>query len=346
MLAGGVGGAKLAHGLALCHTAPAGGCRCSERSEESRAAAAEIPHSVQNDIFAARNVVLTVIVNTGDDFEWHGLYVCPDLDTVTYTLGGLANPQTGWGIASDTFEALGALRRLGAEAWFNIGDRDLATHVYRTSLLRQDRTLTEVTQTITQALGIQATILPMTDDRFRTLVETDQGVLEFQEYFVRRQWQPVIKRIIFDGAETAQATPQVASALQQAEAIIIAPSNPFVSIDPILTLTPAPLSPMGRGDGGEGRPVAAVSPIVGGQAIKGPAAKMFRELGVEPSAFAVAQRYRGLVTHFVLDHLDANQESAIQSLGMKTLVTNSIMQSAEDRKRLAAEVIDFVMRDA
>ncbi len=154
-LAGGVGGAKLAHGLALCHSEPRSG-------EESPAPAREIPHFVRND-------TLTVIVNTGDDFEWHGLHVCPDLDTVTYTLGGLANPQTGWGIAGDTFETLGALRHLGAEAWFNIGDRDLATHVYRTSLLRQGGTLTEATQVIARALGIQATILPMTDERFKRI---------------------------------------------------------------------------------------------------------------------------------------------------------------------------------
>jgi LPPG:FO 2-phospho-L-lactate transferase len=351
-LAGGVGGAKLAHGLALCHSRPRSG-------EESGAAEPEIPHSVRNDIPGDQDDTLTVIVNTGDDFEWHGLYVCPDLDTVTYTLGGLANPQTGWGVAGDTFEALGALRRLGAEAWFNIGDRDLATHVYRTSLLRQGRTLTEATQIMARALGIQAAVLPMTDDRFRTLVETDQGVLEFQEYFVRRQWQPMIKRIIFDGAESAQATPQVKTALQQAEAIIIAPSNPFVSVEPILTVlskhaersraqsksarpsTPASLCSASAQDAFQ-CPRAAVSPIVGGQAIKGPAAKMFRELGVAPSAFAVARRYQGLVTHFVLDQLDADQESAIQSLGMQTLVTITIMQSVEDRIRLAAEVVEFV----
>jgi len=198
----------------------------------------------------------------------------------------------------------------------------------------------------------------MTDDRFRTLVETDQGVLEFQEYFVRRQWQPVIKRVIFDGAETAQATPQVMSALQQAEAVIIAPSNPFVSVEPILSLTlkrpernavqskDAHSSTPLRSAQSALIPIAAVSPIVGGQAIKGPAAKMFRELGVEPSAFAVAQHYQGLVTHFVLDQLDADLESAIQSLGMQTLVTNTIMQSVDDRARLAAEVIEFVIRDA
>jgi LPPG:FO 2-phospho-L-lactate transferase len=328
-LAGGVGGAKLAQGLALTPTP-------SPKQGEGK---------------------LTIIVNTGDDFEWHGLYVCPDLDTVTYTLGGVANTVTGWGVADDTFEAIGALQRLGVEPWFKIGDRDLATHVYRTELLRQGKTLTEATQIITRALGIQATILPMTDDRFRTLVDTDQGVLEFQDYFVRRQWQPVIKRIIFDGVETAQATPQVTAALQHADAIIIAPSNPFVSVAPILRLTLTLMRPERnavqpkdarsstplRSAQSALVPIAAVSPIVGGQAIKGPAAKMFRELGWEPSALAVAQHYRGLVTHFVLDQVDAEQESVIQALGMKTLVTNTIMQSVDDRVRLASEVVEFVM---
>jgi LPPG:FO 2-phospho-L-lactate transferase len=324
-LAGGVGGAKLAQGLAL-----------TPGPSPLRPAVPPLRgHGMGEGS-------LTIIVNTGDDFEWHGLTVCPDLDTVTYTLGGLANPQTGWGIADDTFEALGALRQLGAEAWFNIGDRDLATHIYRTSLLRQGKTLTEATQIITRALGIQATILPMTDDRFQTLVETDQGLLEFQEYFVRRQWQPVIKRIIFDGAETARISSQVCEAMTHADALILCPSNPFVSIDPILTVLGTAYE-MCDIYAWPSQRIAAVSPIVGGQAIKGPAAKMFRELGVEPSALAVAQHYRGLVTHFVLDQLDADQEGAIQSLGMKTLVTNTIMQSVEDRVRLANEVVEFVM---
>jgi LPPG:FO 2-phospho-L-lactate transferase len=330
-LAGGVGGAKLAQGLALT-LAPLSQIGREDGGEGG----------------------LTIIVNTGDDFEWHGLTVCPDLDTVTYTLGGVANTITGWGVTDDTFEAIGALQRLGVEPWFKIGDRDLATHVYRTELLRQGRTLTEATQIITRALGIQATILPMTDDRFRTMVETDQGTLEFQEYFVRRQWQPVIKRIIFDGVDTAKATPQVLAALSQADALIIAPSNPFVSVDPILALTPYHcrktrgtygLSRNRTADFRRGGKVAAVSPIVGGQALKGPAAKMFRELGVEPSALAVAQHYQGLVTHFVLDQLDADQERAIQALGMQTLVTNTIMQSVDDRARLAGEVVEFVKRN-
>ncbi len=302
LLAGGVGGAKLAHGF-------------------------------------ARNDTLAIIVNTGDDFDWHGLRVCPDLDTVTYTLAGLANPDTGWGVAGDTFDCLSALQRLGLEPWFKIGDRDLATHLYRTQLLRDGKTLTEATAILTRALHIRPAILPMTDDRFRTLLDTDEGVLEFQDYFVRRQWQPTIKRIIFDGAEAARATPQVTAALRAAEAIVIAPSNPFVSVEPILTVTRL------RGDErgpGRGLPVGAVSPIVGGQALKGPAAKMFAELGVVPSAYAVAQHYQGVLTHFVLDQLDADQASAIQSLGVRTLVTDTVMRTEADRARLAAEIMEFI----
>jgi LPPG:FO 2-phospho-L-lactate transferase len=313
-LAGGVGGAKLAHGLTLTPS----------------------PSPFQGE------GSLTIIVNTGDDFELYGLHISPDLDTVMYTLAGLANPDTGWGIAGDTFQFLDALKKLGVDAWFWLGDRDLATHVHRTDLLHQGKSLTEATQAITRSLNIAPTILPMTDDRFRTMLDTDQGLLEFQEYFVHRQWQPRIRSIKFNGASTARLTQQATSAIQNADAIIICPSNPFVSVDPILTLTPAPLSLKGRGDGGEGKPVVAVSPIVGGQAIKGPAAKMFAELGFEPSALNVAKHYQDVVTHFVLDQVDAAQESAIQSLGMQTLVTDTLMKSVDDRIRFANEVVSFI----
>ncbi|MBI5567834.1 MAG: 2-phospho-L-lactate transferase [Chloroflexi bacterium] len=342
-LAGGVGGAKLAHGLTLVAANP------RVRLGQSHGIA----------------LTLTVVVNTGDDFDWNGLRVCPDLDTVTYTLGGLANPDTGWGVAGDTFECLGALQRLGQVAWFKIGDRDLAMHVRRTALLAEGKSLTEATAILTRALNIRATILPMTDNRFRTLVDTDAGVLEFQDYFVRRQWQPVIKRIIFDGTDSARATPQVNDALARADAIIFCPSNPFVSIEPILSLIPAPSPENAKIFSGEGsRPLPlsrnplfdfgrggrgvrlAVSPIVGGQALKGPAAKMFRELGIEPSAFAVAQRYQHIITHFVLDHLDGDQENAIQSLGLRTLVTDTWMKSIDDRARLAGEIIEFIMHSS
>lgn len=336
-LAGGVGGAKLAHGLMLAPTLTLPRSQQHRTGEETDS----LPLSdASPDGGRAGDGGLTVIVNTGDDFDWNGLRVCPDLDTVTYTLGGLANPDTGWGVAGDTFECLGALQKLGQAPWFKIGDRDLAMHVRRTALLAEGKSLTEATRIITRALNIRSTLLPMTDDRFRTLVDTDAGVLEFQDYFVRRQWQPVIKRIIFDGAESARATPQVTEALSAADAIIFCPSNPFVSIEPILTVTPTLTLP--RHDRGGNRPVVAVSPIVGGQAIKGPAAKMFRELGVEPSAFAVAQRYQPIITHFVLDQLDRDQENAIQSLGLRTLVTDTWMKTIGDRARLAGEILEFI----
>lgn len=357
-LAGGVGGAKLAHGLMLAPSL------ALPRSQQHRTGEGtdSLPLSdASPDGGRAGDGGLTVIVNTGDDFDWNGLRVCPDLDTVTYTLGGLANPDTGWGVAGDTFECLGALQKLGQAPWFKIGDRDLAMHVRRTALLAEGKLLTEATSIITRALNIRAALLPMTDDRFRTLVDTDAGVLEFQDYFVRRQWQPVIKRIIFDGAESARATPQVTEALSAADAIIFCPSNPFVSIEPILTVlnkhsersraaaqsksahpsTAASLHSASAQDAFT-CPVVAVSPIVGGQAIKGPAAKMFRELGVEPSAFAVAQRYRPIVTHFVLDQLDRDQENAIQSLGLRTLVTDTWMKTIDDRARLAGEILQFI----
>ncbi len=303
VLAGGVGGAKLAHGLMLAPVLP------RQAGREN----------------------LTIIVNTGDDFELYGLHISPDLDTVTYTLAGLANPDTGWGVAGDTFQFLDAMQKLNAQTWFRIGDRDLATHLQRTELLRQGKTLTEATQLITRSLGIVPTILPMTDDRFRTMLNTDEGRLEFQEYFVHRQWQPCITSIEFDGASTARLTQQAADAIQSADAIIICPSNPFVSIDPILSLIDLKSVP---------KPIVAASPIVGGQAIKGPAAKMFGELGFEPSALNVAKHYQGLVTHFVLDQIDASQESAIQLLGMQTLVADTLMKSIGDRIRLANEILD------
>lgn len=301
-LAGGVGGAKLADGL-------------------------------QRLVGEA----LTVVVNTGDDFELHGLYVSPDLDTVMYTLAGIANPETGWGIAGDTFTCLDMLARYGAEDWFGIGDRDLATHILRTAWLRAGRTLSQVTARLAGALGVRALILPMTDSGVATMVETTEGVLPFQEYFVHRGWQPVIRSIWFEGIDLALPLPAVLDAIRSAEAIVFCPSNPFVSIEPILsvpdvrdTISCAPARKV------------AVSPIVGGQALKGPAAKMFRELGIEPSALAVARRYQGLLDAFMLDRTDEAQAGAIRALGMDVLVTDTIMRTAADRERLAGEIIAWV----
>ncbi len=294
--------------------------------------------------------------------------VCPDLDTVTYTLGGVANTQSPVGawrmIRSRRSAHCSAWAR---KPWFKIGDRDLATHVYRTSLLRQGKTLTEATQTITRALGIQATILPMTDDRFRTLVETDQGVLEFQEYFVRRQWQPVIKRIIFDGAETAQATPQVirraAAGRCDHHRAVESVCERGTDTEPRQLLPRAAASRTRRErnavqskDAHSSTPLAPLRVRSFQSPPCHPSSADRPSKGRRPRCSASwASSHRpspwrsitsGLVTHFVLDQLDADQESAIQSLGMKTLVTNTIMQSVEDRARLAAEVLEFVKRDA
>lgn len=301
-LAGGVGGAKLADGL--------------------------------------QRVVgesLTVIVNTGDDFELHGLRISPDLDTVMYTLAGIANPETGWGIAGDTFACLDMIARYGADDWFGLGDRDLAADVLRTYWVRAGQTLTQVTARLAAALGVRPAIRPMTDSRVATFVDTDQGELGFQEYFVHRGWQPVVKSMRFAGVETAQPTLEVLQAMARADAIVFCPSNPFVSIDPILAVQGM------RGAISQARvPRVAVSPIVSGEALRGPAAKMFRELGLEPSALAVAMRYEGLIDAFVVDKADEAQAQSIQALGIRTLATDTVMKTDADRGRLAKEIVNWV----
>jgi LPPG:FO 2-phospho-L-lactate transferase len=302
-LAGGVGGAKLAHGLAL----------------------------------AAPEADLTVVVNTGDDFTLYGLTICPDLDTVMYTLAGLANPDTGWGLAGETWNALAMLARYGAETWFRLGDRDLATHVARTARLRAGEPLTGVTAALCAALGVRARVLPMSDDPLPTRVLTGDGELAFQDYFVRRRWEPVVRGVRFEGAEHARPSAAVRAALDAAEVVVLCPSNPFVSLDPILALYGGMLAEWRHARGR----VLAVSPIVGGEALKGPAAKMFRELGVEPSALAVARHYQDLLDGFVLDAQDAAQAPEVAALGMRPLVTDTVMRTDGERRRLAADVLAF-----
>jgi LPPG:FO 2-phospho-L-lactate transferase len=299
-LAGGVGGAKLAHGLTLVLPADS----------------------------------LTVVVNTGDDFEHLGFHISPDVDTVMYTLAGLANPETGWGLAGETWSFLEALGRLGGETWFRLGDRDLATHVARGRRLKAGQTLTEVTQALCAALGVGPAVLPMSDERLRTLVQTDEGVLGFQEYFVRRQCRPRVAGFVFEGVDHAQPTPQVVQALAAADLIIFCPSNPFVSLGPILALS-------GVKDLVRARLALAVSPIVGGQALKGPAGKMLAELGLESSAVAVARYYAGLLQGFVLDTLDASLSAELRGQGLRVLVTDTIMRSEAGRAHLAQQVLDF-----
>jgi LPPG:FO 2-phospho-L-lactate transferase len=299
-LAGGVGGARLAHGLA--------------------------------QILAPQD--LTIVVNTGDDFEHLGFPISPDLDTVLYTLAGLANPQTGWGLASESWNFIEALGRLGGETWFRLGDRDLALHVERRRRLDEGQSLTEATRALVAALGVRPSVLPMTDDRLRTVVVTDEGELGFQEYFVHRQCRPRVSGFIFSGEGQARPTVEVLAALTQAEAIIFCPSNPFVSIEPILRLP-------GVKDRIRARPAVAVSPIVAGQALKGPAAKMLAELGQEVSAVSVARFYQGLLKGFVLDTADAGLAANLEVEGMRVLVANAIMRSDADRARLAREVLEF-----
>lgn len=301
--AGGVGGAKLAHGLAQ-NLAP----------EQ-----------------------LTIVVNTGDDFEHYGLYICPDLDTVCYTLAGLANPETGWGRVNETWNAIENAARLGGPGWFNLGDQDMGTHLERTRRMREGQCLSELTRDFCSAWGIQHTVLPMSDSPVRTIVETEEGDLGFQEYFVHRRCEPRVKGFRFEGVDKAVPAPGVVEAIQSADAVIFCPSNPWVSIDPILK-TLAPLHPLLE----FGLRVVAVSPIIGGQTVKGPAAKMYRELGIEPSALAVANHYRGLVTDFVLDVIDKQLQGEIKGLNMHAHVTNTLMTSHDERSRLAQEIIGFI----
>lgn len=296
-LAGGVGGAKLAHGLA--QILPPGD--------------------------------LTVIVNTGDDFEHYGLYISPDLDTVCYTLAGLANPETGWGRADETWNAIENAKRLGGPAWFNLGDRDLGTHLERTRRLRRGDSLSQITRDFCKARGVEHTVLPMSDQPVRTMVETEEGELAFQEYFVHRRCEPRVKGFRFEGVDSAEPATGTREALRSADAVVICPSNPWVSVDPILRVIPK-----------IEKPVFAVSPIIGGQTVKGPAAKMYSELGIEPSALAVANHYRGLLKGFVMDTVDAGLIESVKSLEMEVCVTNTLMRSHDDRKQLAMQVLDFV----
>lgn len=278
-----------------------------------------------------------VIGNTGDDAEIHGLHISPDLDTVTYTLAGLADPVRGWGLRGDTFHNLEALRNLGAEAWFQLGDRDLATHLFRTERMRAGAKLSEVTREITAALGVKSAIVPMSDDPLPTMVQTKNGLLEFQEYFVRRRAKDAVRGVLFYGSEEAKPAPGVLEAIVRADAVIFCPSNPLISIGPILAVPGIREALLRRRS-----PTVAISPIVGGRALKGPAAKMMRGLKLSASALGVARLYEGIVNVFVLDKEDKAMASKIESLGMKAVVTDTIMSSLFKRKTLARAVMKAV----
>lgn len=301
-LAGGVGGAKLLQGLALAR--PEG--------------------------------ELTAIVNTADDFDLFGLRICPDLDTVLYTLAGLANPVTGWGIAGDTRATLDAITRLGRDPWFVLGDQDLATHILRTERLRSGALLSTVIAEFTAALSVQTTILPMTNEQVATIVSTPAGRLEFQEYFVHRRQEDHVLGVEFQGVKEALPAPGVLDALASAELIVLCPSNPIVSIGPILAV-PGIRDALADSPA----PTVAVSPIVGGKALKGPADKMMATLGHDVSANGVSAMYQGLVDGIVIDQQDSALAEQIGVLGQRVLVTQTIMGDASDRQRLASEVIQF-----
>ncbi len=303
-LAGGVGGAKLGEGL----------------------------QAVAGDR-------LTVIVNTADDTERHGLLVCADHDTVMYTLAGLENPEAGWGLAGDSWTVMGALERYGEEGWFRLGDRDLATHIVRTERLRHGERLTTVCLDLQARLGVVASILPMTDEPVRTEVRTDDGWLAFQDYFVRLRQAPEVREVRFTGIEAARPTPEVLAAIAAADVVVIAPSNPIVSVGPILALPG--LADALRAARGRGARIVAVSGIVGGKALKGPADRMLASLGREPTAVGVARGYAGLIDTFVLDAVDAALAPAVEALGMRAIVTDTIMTDDASRARLAVAVLDL-----
>ena len=301
-LAGGVGGAKLAAGLEAA--LPSGD--------------------------------LSVIVNTADDFDLWGLRICPDLDTVMYTLAGIANPETGWGIAGESFGALEMLARYGEDTWFKLGDRDLATHVLRTTKLRSGEPLTRITADLSDALGVESAILPMCDEPVATVLDTPDGPLEFQEYFVRRRQRDEVLGVRLQGVGDARPTEAVLRALAGADLVVLCPSNPVVSIGPILAVPG-----MREALVSSSVPKIAVSPIVGGRALKGPADRMLASLGHEVSAVGVSRMYEGLVSGMVIDGVDDGERPGIEALGMRVLATATIMRDESDRVRLAREVLGF-----
>lgn len=300
-LCGGVGGAKLAFGLARL-----------------------LPPDA-----------LSIVVNTGDDFEHLGLYIAPDIDTVVYTLAGLADRERGWGVRDESWNFMSALAALGGETWFNLGDRDLATHVERRRRLDCGESLSHIAATLAAACGIAHAIVPMSDDPVRTVIDTDQGSLAFQHYFVRERCLPVARSVRFDGAETARPSPPFAALLDRTDiaAVVICPSNPYLSIDPILAI-----NGVREGLRKLGAPIVAVSPIIGGQALKGPAAKLMSEFGLEPGLPAIESHYRGLIDGMVVDETDAVEAATLQC---RSIAVQTVMHDDEARIRLARATLEF-----
>ncbi len=302
-LSGGVGGAKLVQGLS----------------------------------YVVNGSDLIVACNTGDDFDHLGLRICPDIDSVLYALGGLSDQQRGWGRRDESWTFMAALKGFGGPDWFNLGDGDLATHVLRTDGLNRGNSLSEVTLNLAQAMGIDACILPMSNDPIATIVNTNEGTLAFQHYFVREQCQPEVTGFSFDLIEAATPQPDIIRALGNGpKTVVIAPSNPYVSVDPILEL-----AGMREAVTSSGAPIVAVSPIIGGQAVKGPAAKMMRELGKDVSVLGVAQHYQGFIDGLVIDELDATFAAEIESMGIQTLVAPTLMTDIDSKIALAEHTLGF-----
>lgn len=277
---------------------------------------------------------VTVIVNTGDDVILHGLYISPDIDTVTYTLSGLSDEAQGWGLKDETWECLGTLNRLGHQTWFKLGDRDIALHIHRTQRMYSGKSLAEVTDEVAKVFGIKCHLIPMSNQRIETRIETDRGTLGFQEYLVKNQAKDRIKSVKFSGIEAAYASEGIIEAITQSNGIIIAPSNPIISIGPILAIKSIRESLCNTKS-----KVIAISPIVGGMAIKGPASEMMTDLGHESSALGVAKIYKPFLDSFVIDNSDSNLLGSINSLGIKAIATNTIMNSKTDKIALAQFVL-------
>jgi LPPG:FO 2-phospho-L-lactate transferase len=282
----------------------------------------------------AAPAALTVIVNTGDDITLHGLKISPDLDIVTYTLAGIVDPTKGWGYRGETFHLLKRLAAFGRVNWFNLGDRDLATHIHRTAMLADGKSLSAAAESIRQALGVKSRILPMSDQPVPTIIDTDEGALHFQEYLVKRRAEPVVRGIRFDGVDRAKPAPGVLQAIRDESRIIVCPSNPLISIGPILAVPGVRDALRARRND-----VVAVCPIVGGKSLKGPSDKMLAQLGYDPSALGVAKLYADFTGTFVIDPADEAQGDSIRALGMNVVVMPTVMQTGAQKKRLARELL-------
>ena len=295
---------------------------------------AKLVQGVCNEVDPAR---LTIICNTADDFILHGLHISPDLDTILYTLAGLSDATKGWGVEGDTFTVLNQLEKLGGEAWFKLGDKDIATHITRTRLLREGFTLTAVTERLRKMLDVQSTILPMSNDRIESRVETSEGEISFQEYFVKRRWQPEVKQVFYAGIELSRPAPGLIQAIRGASGIVICPSNPVTSIGPVLAV-PGILDTLKKATAS----IVAISPLLGERAITGPAHKLMAAQGMEPSALGVAKAYADFLDTIIVDRQDEKVAGKIMELGIEVVRSSIIMSSLDDKRRLARQALALI----